>query len=216
MASPDVQSVQDLRGKPVSVGRVGQNDYFGWVWLAQKEGWSTSDFTFLTANDQNGQLGMLASGVAVGTVVAPPNEVIAQRQGAHLVIDSEPDQIQLQQVGLVLGHGWLNQNRETALNVMKACVAAAYRWKTDRPFTEGVISKWLQTDDQDVIDSAYTYMSGALPQVPYPSRDGFVEQIKEVGTLTPDALNVNPDACFDNSLIQELDSSGFINQIYGA
>jgi NitT/TauT family transport system substrate-binding protein len=217
MANPEVKTVQDLKGKPVSVGRIGQNDYFGWVWLANKQGWKPEDFQYVSSNgDQPAQLAMLKSGNAVATIVQPPNEVIAARQGAHLIIDSTPDKFQVQLVGLVVTRQWLTQNRPLAVNLLKAIVEASHRWTTDRPFTETVIKKWLKDDDADVVASSYKLMADALPKVPYPSREGMIEQVKEVGTLAPDAKNVNPDTCIDLSLVKELDDSGFIKQIYGS
>jgi len=47
-------------------------------------------------------------------------------------------------------------------------------------------------------------------------KEGFAEQIREVSTVTPEAKNVTPDECMDNSFVKKLEDSGFIKQVFGA
>jgi NitT/TauT family transport system substrate-binding protein len=83
-----IKSVDDLKGKTVAVSKVGNSDYFAWTILAKKQGWQPEDFKFLNANDAPGQVTMLESGNAQATAISPPNEVLAQRHGAHIVLDT--------------------------------------------------------------------------------------------------------------------------------
>jgi ABC-type nitrate/sulfonate/bicarbonate transport system substrate-binding protein len=152
----------------------------------------------------------------VASAFSPPNEVFAAQGGAHLLYDALQDHIPLQQSGVVVKRSSLTQDGQTVINVMKATVEAMHRMKTDPEFTKGIFKKYLKTDDQAVIDSAYSFTTSIFQNAPYPSKDGLAEAIREVSTDNPDAKNVTPQQCMDISIVKELEDSGFIKQIYGA
>jgi ABC-type nitrate/sulfonate/bicarbonate transport system substrate-binding protein len=216
VAVKGIDKVDDVRGKNVAVTKVGNSDYYTWVDLAQKRGWNIEDFKFVAANDQPGQVQMLGSGNAQAISVSPPVEVSAVRAGGHVILDLTKEQIPLQQIGIVLTKSWLAKNRDKALNALKATIEAEHRWKTDPAFTKGVIKKWLKEDDQAFIDSGYDNFKDVWTTVPYPSREGFLEQVREVSSLNPAVRDVNVDQCMDMSLVKELEDSGFIKQVYGS
>jgi NitT/TauT family transport system substrate-binding protein len=214
MVKPEIKAIEDLKGKTVAVGKIGQADYFGWVYFAEKQGWKAEDLKYANGNDEPGKQALLASGTALGVVASPPADIVAQRAGAHLLWDSEPEKIPLQQVGIVGTGAWLAQNRAAATSIIKATIEAVHRWKTDPAYARGLFGKYLKEDDPAVIESGYSYLARILPDTPYPSKEGFAEQIREVSSVTPEAKNVTPDECFDNSYVKELEDSGFIKQVF--
>jgi NitT/TauT family transport system substrate-binding protein len=215
MAPASITAIDQLKGKTVAVTKVGNADYFAWPLLAQKQGWKTEDFKFAAANDAPGQITLIQQGSAQALAVSPPNDVLAKKIGAHLLLDEYQYHEPEQQVGMVLPRAYLAQNRQTALNVLKATVEAIHRWKTDPAFAKGVIKKYLKQDDQDYIDTGYSAYVDVFPQVPYPSKEGFAATIEQVATQTPAAKSITADECMDSSLVKELEDSGFIKSIYG-
>jgi ABC-type nitrate/sulfonate/bicarbonate transport system substrate-binding protein len=216
MGNSTIKSVNDLKGKTIAVTKVGNSDYFAWTALAAKQGWQTSDFKFVNANDTQGQVTVLSRGDVQAIAVSPPNDVLAEEKGgAHLVLDEAEYHTPSQQVGMAVLQPYLNQNRAAALNVAKATVEAIHRWKTDPAFAKGVIKKYLKVDDQKYIDSGYSAYAPLFPEVPYPSKEGFAGTIEEVAGENPKVKSITPDQCIDNSLVKELEDSGFIKQIYG-
>ena len=217
MAVPSITSVDQLKGKTVAISKVGNADQFAWYTLAEKKGWKPTDFQYAPAGNPPGQVALMSRGDAQASAFSPPNDVLAKEKGgAHLVLDEAQFHVPAQQTGMVLFKSYLAQNRPTALNVMKASVEAIHRWKTDPAFAKGVIKKYLKQSDQAYIDEGYSAYTDLWPEEPYPSREGFVEVIKEVGTQNSKAKAVSPDECIDNSLVKELVDSGFIKQVFGS
>jgi NitT/TauT family transport system substrate-binding protein len=215
MAPASITSIDQLRGKTIAVTKVGNADYFAWPLLAQKQGWKVEDFKFVAANDAPGQVTLVQQGGAQALAVSPPNDVLAQKIGCHMLLDETQYHEPEQQVGMVLGKAYLAQNRPLALNVLKATIEAIHRWKTDPAFAKKVIQKYLKQDDPAYIETGYSAYVNLFPQVPYPTKEGFAAVIEEVATQTPAAKSVTPDQCMDSSLVKELEDSGFIKQIYG-
>jgi len=215
MAMPDTTSLAQLKGKTIAVTRVGNGDYFAWKKIQKDQGWADSDLNFVGANSVEGQVGALTSGQAQAIAVTPPNDVTAERAGAHLIFDTstidEPDQ------GLTLTttRKYLSANRPTMLAALKATIESMARWKKDPEFVKGIIAKYLKLDDQRVIDVGYEAYLPIWPQAPYPSREGLQVVIEQASAQDAKAKGVTPDQVTDTSLVKELDDSGFIKQTYG-
>ncbi len=214
MATPDIQRVEDLRGKTIAVTRVGNADYFAWQMIAEHFGWQMSDLNFVAAQNAPGQVALLNTGGAQAVAVSPPNDVLAEDVGAHQVFDTvtlnEPEQNN----GFAAMRQYLTQNHEAAVRVAKAGVAAMHRWKQDPDFVKNVIRKYLQTDNERYVDVGYSAYASLWPEVPYPTREGMAKNIQEVATQNPKAQGLTVDQMVDLSVVKELEDSGFIRQIY--
>lgn len=216
ISSPDVNSLDELKGKIIATSKVGSaTDYFFWTGLIQYLGWGPNDLQFVSAGDVPGQIALVESGQAQGTALSPPNDLAAADAGLHTIFDSAS--INLPDIGssLIVQRDYLTSHRDTVLAVAKACVEGVHRWKTDQQFTEGVITKYLKSTDPRFVESGWAAFKDVLPEQPFPSRQGVVNDIPMVAASNPKATDVNADTTFDDSLVQELVDSGFIQQVYG-
>ena len=216
LANSDIPSIEAVRGKTVAVTRVGQADYYAWQTVIEHEGWSADDITFVNANDVAGQVGLLQQGQVQAIAVSPPNDVLATKIGAHLLLDTATLHEPEQNVGMGVTRAYLAENRATVLNILKASVEAMARWKKDAAFTKAVIRKYLQTDDPQFIDDGYEAYGPLWPQAPYPSRDGMLKVIDEVSAQNPKAKELNVDQLIETSVVKDLEDSGFVKQVYSA
>ena len=216
MASADVQKLDDLKGQTVAVTRVGQADYFAWQTIIARQGWSDTDVKFVNANDVAGQVGLLQQGQVAAIAVSPPNDVLATEAGAHLLLDTATLNEPEQNVGFGVTRDYLAGNRPAVVAIVKASVEAMARWKKDAAFTKGVIQKYLQSDDPQFTEVGYSAYGPLWPQAPYPSRDGMQKVIEEVSAQNAKAKDLDVDKLIDNSVVKELEDSGFIKQIYGS
>jgi NitT/TauT family transport system substrate-binding protein len=210
----DLQSIDDVKGKTVAVTRVGQADYYAWQTVIDRQHWRQDDVTFVNANDVNGQVGLLQQGAVQAIAVSPPNDVLAIKIGAHLILDTATLKEPEQNVGMGVTRAFLADNRPVVLNVVRASVKAMARWKKDPAFTKGVIQKYLESDDAQFTDTGYDAYGPVWPQAPYPSRDGMLRVIQQVTAQNPKAAGLDVDQLMDLSVVKELEDSGFIKQIY--
>lgn len=211
----DVHTIDDVRDKHLTIAvGLASPDYFAFQTIAQRQGWSINDFSFVQANNVTGELGLLQSGQAQVVAVSPPNDVTAEEMGAHLVLDMVAWNVPEQNVGLILEREYLAQNRNAVLNVGKACVEAIHRWKVDPDFTQQVIAKYLNSTDQRYIVGGYEAYKDVFPEQPFPTVAGMQTVIDEVRSQNAQASSLDPNSFMDNSIVQELVDSGFIAQIY--
>ena len=208
-------AITDLKGKKIGVTKIGNADYFAWQSIAAKQGWQMSDLTFINGTDVNGQITLLKSNNVDAIAVSPPNNVLAVEAGGKEVFDTavldEPEQ----NVGIAVSRAYLSQHRAAVTDVVKASIAAMARWEKDAQFVKDVIKKYLKTTDQQVVDVGYSAYAPLWPQAPYPTVPGLARVIAQVATQNAKAKDLKPEDMIDNSVVKELEDSGFIKQIYG-
>ena len=214
IAQPKYSSLADLKGKTIAVTKIGNADYFAWQSIAAKQGWSMNDLNFVNGNDVNGQVTLLGSGKVDAIAVSPPNNILGTKAGGKEIFDTgtlnEPEQ----NVGLAATRAYVQQNRAAVVGVTKASIEAMARWKKDPAFVKGVIAKYLNTTDKDFIDVGYSAYADVWPQAPYPTVPGLQRVIEQVTTQNAKAKDLKPESMIDNSIVKELEDSGFIKQIY--
>jgi hypothetical protein len=98
---------------------------------------------------------------------------------------------------------------------MSAQVEAIARMKRDRPFTIGVMSKFLRTNDQEQLAEAYDiYANKYLARAPLPTIDAMRAVLEELESRNPKAKGQDPKKYFDDRFVRELQTSGLIDALY--
>lgn len=215
MTMPGIDKIEQLKGKTIAVTRIGTADYFAWQSIAKKQGWALTDLNFIGANDPPGQIQVLKTGNVAAIAVSPPNNILAEQAGAHEILDmasyNEPEQ----NVGVAVTRKFLTENRPAALGVMKASIEAIARWKKDPAFVKDVIAKYLKNNDAKFLDVGYTAYKDVFQQAPYPDEAALQKVIEETSTQTPKAKDLQAAKLIDRTIVEELEKSGFIKQVFG-
>ncbi len=215
MVGPTITSLDQLKGKTIAVTRIGNADYFAWQTIAARQGWKITDLNFVSATDVPGQVTLLKTGNVQAIAVSPPNNILALQAGGHEILDTAVFNEPEQNVGIAALRKFLAGNRPAALATVKASIEAIARWKKDPAFVKSVIRTYLKNDDQQFLDVGYSAYVDAFPESPYPSEPGLARIIEQVSTQNAKAKDLKTSQLVDNSLVQELESNGFIKQVYG-
>jgi hypothetical protein len=98
---------------------------------------------------------------------------------------------------------------------MTAQVEAIARMKRDRPFTIAVMIKFLRTTDSEQLAETYDiYANKHLMKVPLPTVEAIRAVLDELESRNPKAKGQDPKRFFDDRFVRELQSSGFIDELY--
>jgi hypothetical protein len=94
---------------------------------------------------------------------------------------------------------------------------AIARMKQDPDGTKKVLAKYLSldtTNDAATLSETYAVVvQKYLPSLPYPSKSGMQSVLTEAIANNPALAKITVDQLIDNSLVQELDSGGFVNSL---
>jgi LysM repeat protein len=148
-------------------------------------------------------------------MVSIPVTAKAAKMGFNALADLQMLGLEYQQTSLAVSEKLIKTQPDLVRNIVKAHVEAIYYAKTHRKETIAILAKYLHTEDPDALQEAYEACVQALiPQKPYPSMKGIQTILRELGTKAPAARTTRPEQLVDVSYIQELDRTGFIDQLY--
>jgi ABC-type nitrate/sulfonate/bicarbonate transport system substrate-binding protein len=115
-------------------------------------------------------------------------------------------------MGLAIGRSSLQKNPDLVRNFVKAFLVGV-KVAIEQPETsKRGIAKYFATKDQEIIDEAYQGFIPLLPRVPYVTDDAIRTALSV--TDHPKASAANPKDFYDNRFLQELESSGFVKELY--
>ena len=203
-----IKPIDDLKGKNLAISAVGGQDDFVLRKVLKSKGLTPDvDVHLLPTKDIPGSVAALKTHQVQGAILAEPEDVPALEAGAHELIDITGMRIPFAATGLVATRSYLKSHHTEAVNFLKSMVQGIRRLKTDRAFTDSVMSKYLSTTDKQTLDGAWHVVTTAFEDKPYPSIPGIQEVIDE-----NDVTGHKPDEFVDSSVMKELDDSGFFNQ----
>jgi ABC-type nitrate/sulfonate/bicarbonate transport system substrate-binding protein len=108
---------------------------------------------------------------------------------------------------------YLARQRDTVKKVIMAHVEATHFFKTHKEETKKIIAKYSRISNEDYLESAYGATAKLYDKVPLVTRPGVEVQIKEATSRKP-GMQLRFEDMVDESIVRELEKSGFIDKIY--
>jgi hypothetical protein len=84
----------------------------------------------------------------------------------------------------------------------------------DKSRTKQSIGHYTETTNDEVLETSYQFVLPAIPRVPLPTRAIIQEALDLSAPTNPAAALADPDRFFDARFVQELQDSGFIQNLY--
>ena len=100
------------------------------------------------------------------------------------------------------------------MKLARAVVEAMHIIKTEKEYAKMLFKKNLGVSDPEGLERAYKDYANAFPEFPYPTPDGVKTMLDDLARSNPKAASADPKTFVDMTLVKELDSSGFIKQLY--
>jgi ABC-type nitrate/sulfonate/bicarbonate transport system substrate-binding protein len=217
---PSIAGKDGLRGANIAISRFGSNaDAALRIALRQAGLDPVKDVTIVQLGTQPERLAALNGRRIQATIMSPPFSSAAKKAGLKVILDISKMRVAFPEIGLVASRDYVAKNRPNAKAFMQAYLEAIRDIKKNKEPTLKVMAKYLRIDlenNRDVLVDAYdeTIASDEMEKKPYPNRDGMklaVELIAKQRNITPIPAI---DNFIDTSLLEELDRSGFIDQLY--
>lgn len=214
MVRPNINSVEELRGKRVGVFRFGSASHMRLLNVLPRYGMTERDVTFLQVGDTPERLIALSSGAIEASLLSPPDHFQAQRIGMKVLLNLRDLNVPYQGTGLVTTQRLLAKNRDLGRRFLKAFVEAIHAVRTNPALAKRALARYRQIKDEKQLEDAYQALREIAKPKPYPSIDGFRTIIKDAAERIPAARTANPKDFMDTSLLEELDRSGYIDTLY--
>jgi len=214
-ARPEIKSPEQLKGKKLGISRFGAlSDTAAAIFLERFGLKRGTDVAII----QLGGLPEIVTAMERGAVQAgfasPPNSSRARRLGMRELFDLDALGLELQQTCITVTTKYLRERRPLVKSFVQAYGEGLHRFVTDRDFSIQVMKKYLRVDEKDLLEDAYAAYSPRVQKIPYPTLKGIQFILDEMAEKQPQARKATPESFVDLSLLQEIEQSGFVKQLW--
>ena len=220
VARSGIQSPKDLARKRFGVSSFGGTQWMGaMLWLehlgldAQKD-----DIRFLVIGDQT----LLAQGLENGTIDATGLDGAFSRKfkqkGFSVLTDATKVNLPIVSQGIVVTAEYLRKQPRVVEGVLQALIEglAFTVAPANKPLVLKTLNRKLGVMDPSALEEGYQEILTGLDRKPYPSLEG-MKNIQRLAKIREPRLgSINVESIVDDSLMRRLDSSGFIDRVYGS
>jgi NitT/TauT family transport system substrate-binding protein len=212
-AKPEIKDINDVRGKVFGVITKGASSDHAAIALFKRYGIRYGqDVQILYFARQGDLLASLQKGIISAGVFSSPTTVMARRLGFKKVVDIASFKYPYPHNAIATRKSLIRQNPEMLKGFLKAYLASIKIIHQQPEIAKKALADFLGSKDPEMIDDSYDSLKDLFLKVPYMPD----EAIRTVLSLSdnPKAATANPKDFYDNSLLKELDDSGFVKELY--
>jgi NitT/TauT family transport system substrate-binding protein len=215
VAGGNIKRPEDVKGKQIGVSRIGSNTHYFTIQALRRSGMEPNrDFTFIqTGGDPESLAALLSKKIDVATLTAP-SDSIALAKGYHYVVYGPDLRIPYAATAFVTKRSVIAKRPQVMGRFMRAMAEASKVLHTDREFTYKVLGKYLRVTDRTILDAAYNGEIKALEPRMVIKAESLQAILEEVAPVDPRAKNVKPQELIDNRYLDEMEKSGFFDQLW--
>jgi NitT/TauT family transport system substrate-binding protein len=216
VVNENIKSAEDLKGKSIGISRVGSASDVAARALIRGLGMEPDKHVPIM---QVGGPAERAASFRTGRIAgfpSPPGIIHLTKGMPFKILISTADfqkRFEFPYICATTTKSYLARQRDTVKRVVMAHIETTQFFKTQKDETKKIISKYSRIANEDYLESAYTATAKLYDMVPLVTRSGTEVQIKDAIARKPGA-QLRFEDLVDESLVRELEKSGFIDKVY--
>src|SRR5918999_253997 len=211
-----VKSAEDLKGKSVGISRVGSASDVAARVLVKGLGLEpVKDVPIIQVGGPAERAAAFRTGRIVG-FPSPPGTIHLAKGMPHRVLITTADfqkRFDFPYICSTTTRNYLATHRDTMRRLTMALIEATHFLKTRKQETVKLIAKYTRQSDPQYLEASYAVNAKLHDRVPLVTRQGTEVQIKEALSRKPGAT-LRFEDMVDDSIVRELEKSGFIDKVY--
>jgi NitT/TauT family transport system substrate-binding protein len=214
VTQPNIKNIRDLRGKILGITPGRDAAYARLVKILRENGMDANkEVTFLTIGDGGpaGRVAALSNGVIHASMFTPPSDLIAERLGMKILAKIDVANVG---GGLNTTTAYLQKNRPVLVRFLKGYMEGIHYLKTHREESLKIFSKYVRNPDRDIMANLYEEISTRVEPGLRPQPEAVRALLDLVAQDYPQAQRLTEKDNWDLSLIDEIQKSGFLDQLY--
>jgi ABC-type nitrate/sulfonate/bicarbonate transport system substrate-binding protein len=209
---PETKTLADLKGKVVAVTQpAASTDYAMRIVLKRNGLEPDKDVRILYAQDINGVLTSVSAGNAAAGIMSAPTSIRAKAAGLRAIVDVTALKVPFLFTAMLSSAKVIREKNEAVTRFLRGYIESLAVIRKDKETTMRSMGKFLKTTDQAVLESVYDDYKDVFPITPLMTA-AEVKAVLDVAK-SPKAKQMKPEEFFDNSIVQKIQASGFIEQV---
>jgi NitT/TauT family transport system substrate-binding protein len=210
VAAKGITTWDQLKGKRVAISRLGSGTDTAVRMVLKKFGLDPNkDVIIVQLGTQPARMLALTGGAIDATIVSPPLDIAAKKQGFQILVNIADLGIPYPQQVLETTDRFNRENPQLVKNLVKGFIEGVRYAATHKDETKRIITKYLKATDPEVLEATYQSYLQVTDYTANPSLPGIRNAIDEVAVRMPVAKSKKPEEFVDTRFLKELEKEGF-------
>jgi len=217
VTKPDIKTPADLKGKRIGVTRIGAVSHSVLLMMLQRWKMTVNDIQVLQLGSSPNMLASLDKGGVEGAVLTIPSMFVAEDRGYRVLLDMADTDIYYLHTMVATTRQYIKNNRDKVSRFLRGYVEGIAFVKQNKKESLEIVKKKLRIgpeQERNLERSLDLLIAKYYENVPYPSMRGVETVLGFVEKDNPKAKSADPKSFVDDSLLREIDQSGFIKKLY--
>jgi NitT/TauT family transport system substrate-binding protein len=218
IVQPEIETVEDLRGKNLAISDFGGSSDTATRVILESFGMDPDeDVAILPIGGTSTRIAALEAGEVAASVISPPRTVVAVNAGFVELLRMSDLNNPYQHTSIATTAEFIDGNRETALNFLRAVNDSIWSMKQDREGVYETIGTLLEldpVDDAEALREAFEVsVTSYLPFPTYPTIAGVQVLLDALFSENEAAALFTPNMIVDTTLLDDLEDDGFFQDL---
>jgi ABC-type nitrate/sulfonate/bicarbonate transport system substrate-binding protein len=219
IARPEIQRVEDLRGKKIGISRLGAVPHFAIQLILER--FKVKDAVILQMGGQPEAAAGLRRGAVDAAVLSLPHTLLLQKEGYRELfghMDYEKFDIRFLSGGIAARRSYATKNRDVVVRLIKATLEGVKAMAVQQTLAKKAFAKYSRLTDPELLEQIRTFGVETVSRDPTIPRDAIVSMARlmaDFGLVDRAAVATTPtEAYFDGSYVDEIKQSGFLKELW--
>jgi len=206
VAAKGITRWDQLKGKKIAISRLGSGTDTAIRLVLKKFGLDAGkDVNIVQLGTQPSRFQALSAGVIDATIISPPLDLTAKKQGYPILVNIAELGIPYPQQVIETTDRFIRDNPQTVKNFLKGFIEGVRYAATHKDETKKIITKYLKTTDPGILEATYQSYLQVTDYSAYPNLDGMRNAMDEVVQRVPVVKNKKPEDFVNTRFLKELE-----------
>jgi NitT/TauT family transport system substrate-binding protein len=213
----DIKTPTDLKNKRIGVTRIGAVSHSVLLMMLQRWKMNPSDVQVMQLGSSPSMLASMDKGGIEGAVLTIPSMFVAEDRGYRVLLDMADTDIYYLHTMVATTRHYIKANRDKVLRFLRGYVEGIAFVKQNKKESLDIVGKKLRIgpEQERNLERSLDLMTAKYyEQVPYPSLRGVETVLGFIEKDNPKAKGADPKSFVDDSLLREIEQSGFVKKLY--
>jgi ABC-type nitrate/sulfonate/bicarbonate transport system substrate-binding protein len=213
VAAKGITTWNQLKGKRVGISRFGSGTDTAMRLVVRRYGLDPAkDLVILQGGTQPSRLQAVSAGSLDATLVSPPLDLTAKKQGLSILVNIADLGIPYPQLVIETTERYNREQPQAVKNFLKGFIEGLHYAAARKEETKKTITKYLKTDDPEILEATYRSFLQVTDYSAVPNLEGIRNAMDEVAARIPAVKSRKPEDFVENRFLKELEKEGFFKQ----
>ena len=213
VAAKGITTWNQLKGKRVGISRFGSGTDTAMRLVVRRYGLDPAkDLVILQGGTQPSRLQAVSAGSLDATLVSPPLDLTAKKQGLSILVNIADLGIPYPQLVIETTERYNREQPQVVKNFLKGFIEGLHYAAARKEETKKTITKYLKTDDPEILEATYRSFLQVTDYSAVPNLEGIRNAMDEVAARIPAVKSKKPEDFVESRFLKELEKEGFFKQ----